>query len=303
MFIVFGLINENCNIGCDFFKFIIFVKMKKMTTKFYFPILIFLILAFTCGNKPQTEGNSEKMVLIKTKYGIMKVKLYNETPLHRDNFLKLTRNGFYNDLLFHRVIKDFMIQGGDPESKGASKQKQLGGGDVGYLVPSEMKSNLFHKKGALAAARTGDEINPEKKSSGCQFYIVQGRVYNEPTMNKLEEKQKTQAIQAEVNKISKSRQKEIQRLMKEQKKDSVEIIKSEIIKQAEQQTDPDKYILSSEKRKAYTTIGGTPHLDGGYTVFGEVIEGLNIIDSIANVKTASGDRPLEDLKFQIVEIK
>ena len=274
-----------------------------MTTKIYFSILFLFFLSFSFGNNPQSDENKDKMVLIKTKFGNMKVRLYNETPLHRDNFLKLTREGFYNDLLFHRVIKDFMIQGGDPDSKGASHQKQLGGGDLGYEIPAEINSKYFHKKGALAAARTGDNVNPERKSSGCQFYIVQGRVFNEPTLNKLEEKQKTQAVQAEVNKISKSKQKEIQRLQKEEKRDSVELLKSEIIKQAENQTDPSKYSFSSEKRKVYSTIGGTPFLDGAYTVFGEVVEGLNIIDSIANVQTAPGDRPIEDLKFQIIEIK
>jgi peptidylprolyl isomerase len=273
-----------------------------MTTKIYFTILFLFTLSFSFGNKP-SEENKDKMVLIKTKFGNMKVKLYNDTPLHRDNFLKLTRDGFYNDLLFHRVIKEFMIQGGDPDSKGASSKKQLGGGDIGYQIPAEINSKYFHKKGALAAARTGDDVNPERKSSGCQFYIVQGRTYNEPTLNKIEEKQKNQAVQAEVNKISKIRQKEMRRLQKEEKRDSLELIKIEILKQAEKQADASKYSISSEKRSAYTTIGGTPHLDGAYTVFGEVVEGLNIIDSIANVKTAPGDRPIEDLKFQIVEIK
>jgi peptidylprolyl isomerase len=274
-----------------------------MRTKIYYSVLFLFFLSYSYGNNPQSNENKEKIVLIKTKFGDMKVKLYNETPLHRDNFLKLTNEGFYNDLLFHRVIKNFMIQGGDPDSRGASSKKQLGGGDVGYQIPAEINSKYFHKKGALAAARTGDNVNPERKSSGCQFYIVQGQVYNEATLNKLEEKQKTQAIQAEVNKISKIRQKEIQRLKREEKRDSVEIVKSEIIKQAENQTDVSKYGFSSEKRNAYKTIGGTPHLDGAYTVFGEVVEGLNIIDSIANVQTAPGDRPIEDLKFQIVEIK
>jgi peptidylprolyl isomerase len=274
-----------------------------MRTKIYFSILFLFFLSISYGNNPQSEENKDKMVLIKTKFGDMKVRLYNDTPLHRDNFLKLTNDGFYNNLLFHRVIKNFMIQGGDPDSKGASSKKQLGGGDVGYQIPAEINGKYFHKKGALAAARTGDNINPERKSSGCQFYIVQGQVYNEPTLNKLEEKQKTQAIQAEVNKISKIRQKEIQRLQREEKRDSVEIIKSEIIKQAENQTDFNKYGISSEKRNAYKTIGGTPHLDGAYTVFGEVVEGLNIIDSIANVQTAPGDRPIQDIKFQIIEIK
>ena len=146
-------------------------------------------------------------------------------------------------------------------------------------------------------------MNPERKSSGCQFYIVQGRVYNGPTLTKLEEKQKTQMVQAEVNKISKDKQKELQRLQKEEKRDSAELLKNGIIRQAESRVDVSKYSFSSEQRSAYSTIGGTPQLDGAYTVFGEVVEGLNIIDSIANVKTAPGDRPLEDIKFQVVEIK
>jgi len=274
-----------------------------MARKIYLTVLFLFVLGFSYGNKPQTEESNEKMVLIKTKFGNMKVKLYNETPLHRDNFLKLINEGFYNDLLFHRVIKEFMIQGGDPGSKGASPNKQLGGGDVGYTIPAEINNKYFHKKGALAAARTGDNINPERRSSGCQFYIVQGRAYNVPTINKLEEKQKNQVIQAEVNKLTKIRHKEIQRLQKEEKRDSIEIIKSEIIKQAENQIDNEKYSFSPEKRSAYTTIGGTPHLDGAYTVFGEVVEGLDIIDSIAKVQTAPGDRPIQDIKFQIVEIK
>ncbi len=276
---------------------------KKMRTKYYFTILFLCVLGFSYGNNPQTKESSEKMVLIKTKFGDMKVKLYNETPKHRDNFLKLTREGFYNDLLFHRVIKNFMIQGGDPQSKGASSRKQLGGGDVGYEIPAEFDPNFFHKKGALAAARMGDDVNPEKKSSGCQFYIVQGKAYNIPTLNKMEEKQKTQLVQAEANKITKQRQKEMQRLQKEGKTDSILIVKNEIVKQAESQVDPEAYKFSSEQRTAYTTIGGTPFLDRAYTVFGEVVEGLNVIDSIANVKTAPGDRPLEDIKFQIIEIK
>jgi cyclophilin family peptidyl-prolyl cis-trans isomerase len=274
-----------------------------MITKIYIPILFFLILAFCCGNKPQTEGNSDKMVLIKTKFGDMKVKLYNETPKHRDNFLKLTSSGFYNDLLFHRVINGFMIQGGDPDSKGASPQKRLGGGGPGYEIPAEINSNLFHKKGALAAARTGDNVNPERKSSGSQFYIVQGKAWNEPTMKLYEEKQKTLLLKAEATKITKVRQKEIDRLQKEDKKDSLEIVLGYIQKEAEKRVDVSQYTFSSEKRKVYSTIGGTPQLDGAYTVFGEVVEGLNIIDSIANVKTAPGDRPIEDVKFQIIEIK
>jgi len=223
-----------------------------MRTKFYYPILIIGIFMLFTSSRPE-ENLPEKMVLIKTKFGDMKVKLYNETPQHRDNFLKLVGEGFYNELLFHRVIKNFMVQGGDPSSKGARPGKQLGDGDLGYEIPAEFNPGLYHKKGALSAARTGDEVNPEKKSSASQFYIVQGKIWNDEMLNQFEQKF--------------------------------------------------TITIDSTKREVYKTIGGTPHLDGGYTVFGEVIEGLNIIDSIANVTTQRGDRPVEDVKMwmEIIE--
>ena len=179
-----------------------------------------------------------------TTLGVVKFKLYNETPQHRDNFLKLVNQKFYDSLLFHRVIKDFMIQGGDPESKNAKPGVMLGNGDVGYRVPAEFNSNLFHKKGALAAAR---DNNPEKASSGCQFYIVHGKKFTDDDLNRMESQTKR--------------------------------------------------TLPAEQREFYKTIGGTPHLDMGYTVYGEVIEGLDVIDKIAAVKTAPGDRPVEDVRI------
>jgi cyclophilin family peptidyl-prolyl cis-trans isomerase len=213
-------------------------------------ILAFPAFSLQAQDKKAPSAGKEKIVEISTEYGIMKVKLYNETPKHRDNFIKLASEGFYNDLLFHRVIKGFMIQGGDPQSKNATPEKMLGSGDVGYKVPAEINDNLYHKKGALCAARDG---NPEKASSGCQFYIVQGKTYTDEELNAFE-------TRAGV-----------------------------------------KY--TEKQRNDYKTIGGTPHLDKNYTVYGEVIEGMDVIDKIAAVKTKPGDRPEKDVKMTVKVIK
>lgn len=192
-------------------------------------------------------------VNISTSFGDMTVKLYNETPKHRDNFLKLVKEGYYNDLLFHRVIKDFMIQGGDPASRNADAKTQLGAGGPNYTIPAEFNRSLIHKKGALSAARQGDQVNPTKASSGSQFYVVQGKV----------------SSKAELDQIARS------------------------------------YGISytPEQIETYTTIGGTPFLDNNYTVFGEVIKGLEVIDKIAAVKTAYGDRPVSDVKMKMTVVE
>ncbi|TNE80888.1 MAG: peptidylprolyl isomerase [Bacteroidetes bacterium] len=192
------------------------------------------------------------MVLIKTSMGDMKVKLYNETPQHRDNFIKLAKSGFYKDLLFHRVIKNFMIQGGDPNSRGAAPGVQLGSGGPGYTVPAEFNQNLYHKKGALSAARMGDQVNPTRASSGSQFYIVQGSVAQ----------------------------------------------REQLVNYGNSRGVP----FTEEQLQTYTTVGGTPQLDLQYTVFGEVIEGLDVIDKIAAVQTQR-DRPLTDVKMDIVVLE
>jgi cyclophilin family peptidyl-prolyl cis-trans isomerase len=274
-----------------------------MKTKFYFPILILGILLLLGATKPDNTVAPEKMVLIKTRFGDMKVKLYNETPLHRDNFLKLAGQGFFNDLLFHRVIKSFMIQGGDPQSKNAKPGKQLGNGDLGYLVPAEFNPKYFHKKGALAAARTGDDINPEKKSSASQFYIVQGKTWNNKTLDKYVEKRNAQAFKAEMDKRLKPKLELISRLQLEGKKDSISLINSQLQAQIIKKFDLEGLGYDSIQRQTYNKIGGAPNLDGAYTVFGEVVEGLNIIDSIANVQTDKADRPLVDVKMSIQVIQ
>lgn len=263
-------------------------------------IALFIFTLVACsGNKSSAGEGDERLVLIETPYGNMTVKLYNETPLHRDNFIKLASEGFYDGLLFHRVIKGFMIQGGDPESRNAPSGKRLGAGDPGYQIPAEIVDKYFHKKGALAAARQGDNTNPERKSSGSQFYIVQGKVLDEEMLAQMEEKMKLQAIRAEALKMFQEKQNQILKLQMEGKTDSLNAIRIQIQEEAEKEIDQSMFSLSENRKEAYQTIGGTPHLDGAYTVFGEVIEGLNVIDSIANVQTLPGDRPNIDLTMKI----
>ncbi|MBK8954499.1 MAG: peptidylprolyl isomerase [Saprospiraceae bacterium] len=189
------------------------------------------------------------VISIETPFGTMLAKLYDQTPLHRDNFFKHAEEGFYNELLFHRVISGFMIQGGDPNSKAAAPGKMLGSGGPGYTIPAEFNPQFIHKKGAIAAARTGDQVNPKKESSGSQFYIVQGALQTDQNLNMVEDRKGI------------------------------------------------KY--SEAQRNIYKTLGGTPFLDMEYTVFGEIIEGLDIVDKIASVKTERGDRPSEDVKMVI----
>jgi cyclophilin family peptidyl-prolyl cis-trans isomerase len=263
-------------------------------------IAIFILILVACsGNKTSAGEGDERLVLIETPYGNMTVKLYNETPLHRDNFIKLASEGFYDGLLFHRVINGFMIQGGDPESRNAPSSKRLGAGDPGYQIQAEIVDKYFHKKGALAAARQGDNTNPERKSSGSQFYLVHGKVLDEVMLAQMEEKMKLQAERTEALKMFQEKQNLILKLQMEGKADSVNAIRIQIQEEAERRVDQSMYTLSEERKEVYKTIGGTPHLDGAYTVFGEVIEGLNVIDSIANEKTMPGDRPVNDMPMKI----
>ena len=244
----------------------------------------------------------EPVVVIETEMGKMKVKLYDDTPQHRDNFLKLAREGFYNDLLFHRVIKDFMVQGGDPDSKNAPAGKSLGAGDVGYLVPAEIKYPAhYHKKGALAAARTGDQVNPERKSSGCQFYVVQGKKYSASELARIEEGMKNQMLKEQFNKLAVARLDEIKKMRTAGDSNGLNALQNELVKQAEAYANAhaEEIKMPENVKKDYAEVGGTPFLDGQYTVFGEVIEGLDVIDKIAAVKTAASDRPVKDVKMKV----
>lgn len=218
--------------------------MKKLLTIF---LSLCLVSAFAA--KPKNQ-----YVKISTSKGEVIIKLYNETPLHRDNFLKLAKEGFFDGTLFHRVIKAFMIQGGDPDSKNANAGAELGNGGPKYTIPAEFVDSLFHKKGVLAAAREGDSENPTKASSGSQFYIVQGKVWNDSTLNSVETKRM-------------------------------------------------KFKIPEWQRQVYKTIGGTPHLDRNYTVFGEVVKGLEMVDNIAAEPTGKGDRPVTDVKMTVTVLK
>ncbi|MBO7506158.1 MAG: peptidylprolyl isomerase [Paludibacteraceae bacterium] len=265
-------------------------------------IVTFLLTLFFMTVQAEDK---ETMVLISTEYGNMKVKLYNETPQHRDNFIKLAKNGFYDGLLFHRVIKGFMIQGGDPESKNAPASKQLGAGDVGYTIPAEfVYPKYYHKKGALAAARQGDQVNPEKRSSGCQFYIVQGEVLNDSKLNQMENMSINKEKEARFYEIVNKRSEEVKKLRVARDQEGLQKLQSEILAQVETEfAGKSASKMPDQMRNDYKTIGGTPFLDNQYTVFGEVVEGLEVIDVIAAVKTAPGDRPLKDVKMKVEVLK
>lgn len=241
----------------------------------------------------------ETLVKIETSAGDIKVKLYNETPKHRDNFIRLVKEGTYEGTLFHRVIKDFMIQAGDPESKNAPKGKMLGAGDVGYTVPAEfVYPKFFHKKGALSAARQGDAVNPKKESSGCQFYIVTGKVYNDSTLLQMERQMNENKVSVFFNELAKKHMKEIYKMRKANDEDGLYDLQEKLIAQAQELAAKEpEFRFTPEQVEAYTTVGGTPHLDGEYTVFGEVVEGMDVVDKIQQVKTDRSDRPEEDVKI------
>lgn len=281
------------------------------------PITLLVACGGSTGKKDKTntiEENSKTSknmndtvktrLLIETTMGNIEIELYNETPNHRDNFIKLAKEGLYEGTLFHRVIKDFMIQAGDPDSKGAPKGKQLGAGDVGYTLPAEfVYPQYFHKKGALSAARQADQVNPERRSSGCQFYIVTGKVYSEEEILNMEHQMNQMKVKAAFDELAKKHMKEIYKLRKVNDNEGLMALQNQLIEeaQAEAAKTPDAK-MTPEQIKAYTTVGGTPHLDGQYTVFGEVTKGLEIVDAIQEVKTNPSDRPLEDVKITKVTV-
>lgn len=251
------------------------------------------------------QKTTETQVRMQTNLGTITLKLYNETPLHRDNFIKLVKNGQYEGLLFHRVINEFMIQGGDVTSKNAPLNKQLGAGDLGYTVPAEfVYPRYFHKRGALCAARTGDDSNPEKASSASQFYIVTGKVYSEGEIKQLEKQKESRLKQAIFNRLQNENKTTIMQYYKSGDKDSLAIMRDTLIGKTEIETEKRKEEtkLTAQQREAYTTVGGVPFLDNEYTVYGEVTEGIEIVDKIQKVKTNSSDRPLENIVIECMQI-
>lgn len=269
----------------------------------YKPLLLLTLVFFCFGFYLPISPNP--IVVIKTKYGIIKIKLYDETPKHRDNFIKLVNERYYDSLLFHRVINSFMIQGGDPNSKYAQPEQILGNGGPNYTIPAEFVPTIYHKRGALAAARESDQINPTKASSGSQFYIVQGKIFTHEELNYLEQKinenKKNQLIGQMMNTPDYAWMKtKLDSMIKSGNPNAVQDFLKEINSVVEKEMNKiGKFQFTSEQRKLYTTIGGAPHLDGSYTVFGEVIEGMNVVDSIASVSTNKNDRPIEDIRMFI----
>ena len=265
--------------------------------------LAFIALtACNAGSKRQTnhhmENEKRTLVKLETTMGNITVALYNETPKHRDNFIKLVKEGVYDSTLFHRVIKQFMIQAGDPDSKNASDTAMLGSGDVGYTIPAEFNPKFFHKKGVLAAARQGDDVNPEKASSGCQFYIVTGRKFTEPQLLGMENKINEQREEALFDSLARQHMKEIYKMRKAGDNAGLLELQDTLEAQARELADKEeKFRFTPEQIKAYRTIGGAPHLDGSYTVFGEVTEGMEVVDNIEIAKTNRADRPIENIRI------
>lgn len=265
--------------------------------------LAFIALtACSAGSKKQTnhhmENEKRTLVKLETTMGNITVALYNETPKHRDNFIKLVKEGVYDSTLFHRVIKQFMIQAGDPDSKNASDTAMLGSGDVGYTIPAEFNPKFFHKKGVLAAARQGDDVNPEKASSGCQFYIVTGRKFTEPQLLGMENKINEQHEEALFDSLARQHMKEIYKRRKAGDNAGLLELQDTLEAQARELADKEeKFRFTPEQIKAYSTVGGAPHLDGSYTVFGEVTEGMEVVENIEIAKTNRADRPVENIRI------
>ena len=267
--------------------------IKKSQLLFITSILIFSISigCTSTGNKK----DKEQLVLIETTMGNIKIKLYNQTPLHRDNFIKLVKEEYFNGILFHRVIRDFMIQAGDPKSKNAKPGVVLGNGGPGYTIPPEFDTSLFHKKGALAAAREGDKVNPEKKSAGSQFYIVEGKTYTDDELDQVEIRINNMTKKATFFKFI---EEEKEKARKNNETFDYSIAQGEAaIKTEELYSGAVPFKIPEAQWEVYKTLGGTPHLDQNYTVFGEVVEGLSIVDKISIVEADDDDRPQTDVRI------
>lgn len=261
-------------------------------------VLVMVLAACGAGTKKSTDMEKRTQVKIETTLGDIVVELYNETPKHRDNFIKLAKEGMYDSTLFHRVIKAFMIQAGDPDSKNASDTAQLGGGDVGYTVPAEFVPKFFHKKGALAAARMGDDVNPERASSGCQFYIVTGRKFREAQLLDMAGKKNNSRIDEIFNELARKHMKEIYKMRKANDEAGLLALQDSLEAQATAQYKSEEpFMFTPEQIAAYTTVGGAPHLDGAYTVFGQVVEGMETVEKIEVTKTGRADRPVENVRI------
>jgi len=267
-----------------------------------------LLLVSTAVAAFSQEGEeARRIILISTDLGDMKVALYNETPKHRDNFIKLVESGFYDGIAFHRVIKGFMVQGGDPNTKDPAKAASIGQGGPGYTLPAEIIPGFYHKKGALSAARLGDQQNPERNSSGSQFYVVQGQVWPDSNLAKMDAKMLNRArgqafgafLQEPENIAYKER---YDAIAAKRDVEAYNELEQEIMPFLDAALDGKVPKMTAQQKKDYTTIGGAPHLDNQYTVFGEVIEGLEVVDKIAAVETVQ-DRPVKPvlMRMKVIE--
>jgi cyclophilin family peptidyl-prolyl cis-trans isomerase len=256
--------------------------------------LIVCITILTGCNKIESNRH---LVKITTNFGEIEVMLYNETPKHTDNFIKLADNQFYDGIIFHRVIKNFVIQAGDPETKKSEQGKVYGDKDSGYLIDPEFSDTIIHKFGAIGMARESDNINPQKLSSGSQFYIVVGKVYTNEELDKLEDK-------INYEKLNRIKQ-DLYRKISEENTPLTDNKIKEISIRIENMIDSinvnHPFKFTSKQREIYTTIGGIPHLDGGYTVFGEVVKGMDVVKRISEVTTDQNDRPLVDITIKQVK--
>lgn len=272
--------------------------MKKTTI--LFTLILCCITACTGNQKKNNNMANDNATLVKieTTMGDITVKLYDETPKHKENFIKLVKEGVYDSTLFHRVIKNFMIQAGDPTSKTALATDTLGSGDVGYTIPAEFNPKFFHKRGVLAAARQGDDVNPNKESSGCQFYIVTGRKFSEAQMINMENQMNEARLDTVFQALARKHMKEIYKMRKANDMEGLMELQDSLENQARKEVAKEPALkFTPEQIKAYTTVGGAPHLDGSYTVFGEVVDGMNVVAEIETAKTNRQDRPTQDIRI------
>lgn len=271
--------------------------------------MVFLVAGFSMsatGNvqiDTQEDFAKMKKVVFKTTLGNITIALYDDTPIHRDNMIKLAKEGTYNGTLFHRVISEFMIQGGDVDSKNAKPGQQLGTGDLGYTLQHEIKfPTHYHKRGAVAAARTADQVNPEKRSSSAQFYIVTGKVFSKGQIANMVQQKAYRMQQSIVNELAAPHRKELMQYRMAKDTAAFEALQDKIISEAKRIYSKNPFEYSEEQIETYSTVGGTPHLDGDYTVYGEVIEGMDVVAKIEKVSTDYNDRPETDIKIIEVEV-
>ncbi|MDD3161318.1 MAG: peptidylprolyl isomerase [Bacteroidales bacterium] len=257
----------------------------------------------SCQGKQESGSNENTKLLIETDLGNMKAMLYDDTPLHRDNIIKLVKKGYYDGQLFHRVIKDFMIQTGDPQSKDAKEGARLGDGGPGYTIPAEIVfPTHFHKKGALCAARQGDDVNPKKSSSGSQFYIVSGTMQNDYTLDVLVMTRMKQKHEEVFGQYVRANKDQFVKLSVANDTTAIKALQDSLINLTEKELDKYPFEITPEQKQAYCSVGGSPHLDGNYTVFGEIMEGLDVVDKIQQAETSEFDRPVKDIRIIKISI-